>query len=1402
MYKHFDESKSTSWSAYEWKDWIANKLEDMKNVYISNPKHRIAAYIRERDYKQDYQGRELLELIQNSDDAGVNYNTNKEANKLLIKVGEEALYVANTGIPFSAEGVESLMISNLSPKRHSAHFIGNKGLGFRSILGWSKTTMIKSGNLSVVFSEKNSKGWLRGVRKTYPEIDRGIKKEVEKDYIATLSTPVWVDATCAQDEMLVKVNSECDSLRKEGYDTVICLVFKKDKHIKKQLDKELKLVNTELLLFLKHIKDLRIVNGKVRKSWQVKRDVKKVITCDEKGRKNVWKIESETGKIPKKLIKETSPNWDMYEIKVAIPEVPIKPGKLSVYFPTKHDFPFPLYAHATFDVQQNRQYINVNDLNVFIAKRLAALMVKAAVKARSKKDPWRAMTLVSSMKGECLEDLKFLKYLYDQARKTKLVPVRGASFMCPKDVFSIDHDFDRVLKGGVFSDLALYVDNEYIDDLFSSLEVKEIGDEDLCKRINRISNNLTFEEKTDLIVQLLLMKGYMDFNSEVKPHLLVDDKGNVIRSKNIMYPDEKGKIELPDWVDQKMINKDQLQLLLEKQDKYDEQDLVQVLEKFNVKEINKESLIASIIDTAQKKIKRSTEKRGYWTKQMISALWDIYKSDEDELELSEDVKILLPTRTGEYIDAKELYMGIEYEKGKISEYLFKDINQGLFVSSPDLLGLKSGSNEVCEFLVWLGVAYYPRYYTEQTYENEIEVPEGYIDEVISNLKFPVTCGKGKKYTKKSDFGYYFRKNILEYSTFHLLEEIIKKSAPHAILAWVHNDSNVEDLFKEGDVDGKLEINVNQDRNFHMVDNQKLYPYPLWFLKTTPWIISQDTKKMRPDHCLIRKDDYLFPKIGVPLLDYEYQLFKDLKMDKRMVLNALRKVGVANYVGDLSWDAIYMVLCALPKNDKVGRSARSIYRKFIEKDNENPSGEWHDKFMETGKMFGKKGEEFGYFSIEELYYSDNPVKSAMFSNFIPVLELDSNKGAAKVEKIFGVKNLAGKKHKIKVLKVLETEFSKSIQNKFEEVKPYIYALFMDVDKEGSFLEIVKKTEIRICKEIDILVKTEDEQKKMKVTTKHVRDDKKKNVFYIMLDRLEGHDISGNALLSRRIEAVFAEMINHNACMHISKILVSGNNQRVEVLDDVSGGSGAEKVKRCKSLFGVKENNNELFLENPVFMDDTDEEHVENEDDQRKKEESDTQPVQDNDEDDVDNLIDEFIVEHIVDEKEEIINDAPKGMSAIVQEKSTGKRYNSICISDGKQSEQLIKEYEKKEKRYPEDVSAYRGLVSYGCDIISFSTEAERNAFRSKPNTDLIARFIEVKGRSDKQGGITLKGNQLECAKMFKERFYLYRVYKDSEGYEVLTLNDPLNSPAEEVLIQQYEVKIQNSSRKEIARLRRV
>lgn len=124
-----------SWETTDWQAWLEEQVQQRKQIFLTDPDMMTSAYNQERDSARDYCGRELLESLQNADDAGAEKD---QSNEVLIELKDDTLFVANTGQPFSPAGIKSLMVSNNSPKQLSrTRFIGYKGLGFRSVLGWA-----------------------------------------------------------------------------------------------------------------------------------------------------------------------------------------------------------------------------------------------------------------------------------------------------------------------------------------------------------------------------------------------------------------------------------------------------------------------------------------------------------------------------------------------------------------------------------------------------------------------------------------------------------------------------------------------------------------------------------------------------------------------------------------------------------------------------------------------------------------------------------------------------------------------------------------------------------------------------------------------------------------------------------------------------------------------------------------------------------------------------------------------------------------------------------------------------------------------------------------------------------------------------------------------------------------
>ena len=139
------------------KQLIENEIEKQINTYESNENRIVSDYEKEQETFKEYNGRQVLEFLQNADD--------EKSTEVFIKLDtkKQILEISNKGIkcsPFSIGGIQSLMLPNFSPKKRDKNrksYIGNKGLGFRSIINWSEEITILTNNLKINFSYDISK---------------------------------------------------------------------------------------------------------------------------------------------------------------------------------------------------------------------------------------------------------------------------------------------------------------------------------------------------------------------------------------------------------------------------------------------------------------------------------------------------------------------------------------------------------------------------------------------------------------------------------------------------------------------------------------------------------------------------------------------------------------------------------------------------------------------------------------------------------------------------------------------------------------------------------------------------------------------------------------------------------------------------------------------------------------------------------------------------------------------------------------------------------------------------------------------------------------------------------------------------------------------------------------------
>ena len=111
-----------------------------------------------------YAGKQIQELVQNAIDA-----LRERPGEIRVVLSDRALYVANDGLPFSREGVQTILHSYMSDKRGEE--IGRFGLGFKSVLEVSTSPQIYTGAWAFGFDAERSRNVLAQIRpglSTYP----------------------------------------------------------------------------------------------------------------------------------------------------------------------------------------------------------------------------------------------------------------------------------------------------------------------------------------------------------------------------------------------------------------------------------------------------------------------------------------------------------------------------------------------------------------------------------------------------------------------------------------------------------------------------------------------------------------------------------------------------------------------------------------------------------------------------------------------------------------------------------------------------------------------------------------------------------------------------------------------------------------------------------------------------------------------------------------------------------------------------------------------------------------------------------------------------------------------------------------------------------------------------------
>lgn len=492
----------------------------------------------EEEVLEEYNERQLFELLQNIDDQG-----SKEA---LIKLdtSNNILLVSNTGEPFSKGGLQSLMMANLSPKRfrtiklptlkwltsyqvlnlidfqyqfnkftktfnaQKKGFIGNKGLGFRSLLNWLGKIYVKSTNLSIEFSESN---------RNKIEQQEGTERSI-------CSTPEWIDSNNSR-EWINKINFD------NKYTTHIAVYYEKDSEseVIRQVDE----LSEELMFFINYIEKIHIIKDNENKVLDKKK----------------WERRDKEIPLPSHLRKKKNLE-ESCQLKIILPpnNEEVRPELFS-YFPTNIEVNFPALIHANFSLDSSRNTITADKKgkNEFIVQELAKFIIEVAESLKEDDSNWKAYEFVNIRhKNEILKKFGFYTIIETWKKTAKIYPCIDNQYRSNSEWKYYGKEFSIFMEkySEVLGDILKKIPNS----LGFSAQYKSHSD--ITKSLNQISKKIScIDERSKLINHILNIQSR---NPSVIPNLdqliLLINQDKKLKEELFFYNEIFLDLEIPSFI--------------------------------------------------------------------------------------------------------------------------------------------------------------------------------------------------------------------------------------------------------------------------------------------------------------------------------------------------------------------------------------------------------------------------------------------------------------------------------------------------------------------------------------------------------------------------------------------------------------------------------------------------------------------------------------------------------------------------------------------------------------------------------------------------------------------------------------------------------------------------------------
>lgn len=1386
-FKQTMDDTNQSFSVLGWAAWLTEQEKATKEAYKRKPAFLIADFNRERANMRDYQGREILELLQNANDAGAEAG---EPSRIVIELSQQGLIVGNTGRTFSPDGITSLENSNLSPKRfRRRRMIGNKGLGFRAVLNWSLSPIILSGELALVFDRKYAEEMVRQMMTDSMELSHLVQEEEKA--IGQLPVPVLTfPAFCESGDLTNIIKStntldilhRCQKLRDCGIDTVIGMPFNQPEaySIAKSQIAEL---TPEFLLFVRYIQQVSVIQpdtSEVRWTSKADDDTIRINSCERWAEYQVYK---QAGVIPHDVRTNTSDSEQEYELIVAVPtQVKKEPSILYSFFPTEVNLPQGVLCHATLDLEQNRKHPQQGKENTFVLSQLAIFLAEVAEqRARSGSiHPWSGIDLLipHATYSSDLRRVHFDERIIEAARSRAIVPTLSGITVYPHQARLIDADDVNWLPIELFPNVVATRDGDDIS-FVKKLDVPKLTPEEF-KNIIVESDRLSIEKRADLIAGMVRYR--LPENTHT-PSLLLDTAGEFIPedSRVFIQSTDSKPLTLPKWADVRFLHLELRQALASRLDLRDTRQFYQKLNSFRLVEYSLDSLASSLVAANNRRVKESPHLAEQFDRELLQLLFELFPYDQPEEKRPKfpaEASVRLPTQSTNWTDARKVYFGRGYTiSGPIVQDLFRGAPEKLVVE-PTGLQLTEDVSKLAVFLQWIGVAQWPRY------NEETNVNREFVSYTLDALTYPVQFDD-RIYHDSQQVPL---PSISNARSVDSLGRILQTGDPFAIVAWLAMDERAIGWQRSGTEHGRLRCQPPHVQ-YLRVYSGVVPSYIGWTLQNTAWLPSTNHILLRPCDCMIgdRNIERLFPGPLMPSPD----LLEQYGLPLSAFRLGLQHAGVGLGLSTLSSEDIYKLLLELPGQSPDGHLARAFYRWLLDVDYTalRSGGANQVEFFKQGKMWGCYQDTQGYYPVSTLCHADTEDIPTALLRSLKTVDLPRRVGSQKVERLFGIQPVNKENIQIQLLHSQLDVGSTQANEDFNATKPYLFALRQSQSTRTQDLLRLKNLKLEICSQLTASIVYEMVQFDHEYLPYEwlILND----TIYVRSNPSEDVSIT-NPLLADTIGSALASLFGLTDGGNFTLLLTCDPSARRFLVQRRNGEGTDEEITKAIEAFAIHDSKETFLLNIPSKSDSSDHEQklIQTDSPSRTMQEGDDKLIDQQPEDQAPTRLN-------IEEHNAVVCPSRHPIRLRIQRSTTSDTItwsHRKNLVDWQFCEKKAMEFElaSDPPRFPVSVAKITGYAAPGCDIISFESETDRHNFiaSEQKEASLIVRFIEVKGRAHERATIDLKGNELSAAERYGERYFLYRLFEASkEEFILAVLQNPLR--AQEAVKRSIEVSLERA-----------